>query len=133
MSRLVVGLESSGHQFMNDVILYCQVTGHENRLDLRKQIYQECISQIFGVMDVDFQAFLANLMMLPAWSTIHYLEGPVNYDIIGDFRNAVRAMGISIWHRLSSRNNLDSRYFYTLESCTEDIAIVALVIDSALV
>lgn len=130
MSRIIVGLEQSGFQFMNDVIHYCQSTGHPTHRGFVESVYHECLSQIMAQIDVDFQTFMANIMMLPAWSAIHYLDEPVNYDIVGPFGDQVRAMAVLIWNRLKTKGNLNENYFYMLETCTETMMVVVCAVDS---
>jgi len=131
MSKMIIGLENSGFEFKNNVIRYCQDTGHPTTPVMYNKIYHEVLCQIFGLMDQDFETFMANIMMLPDFRTIHYLEEPINYQVVGDFRNAARAFAILIWRRLSSRGNMDLRYTYVLETSNEMYAVVGAYIDSS--
>lgn len=126
MLRLIIGLENAGHQLMNDVIHYCQVTGHPQDQKIYQQIYGQVISQLFHRMDTDFQGYMLNLMELPVWEMIHYVDGPVNYEVTAPFKDAVRVMGIMLWQRLNSRGNLNKGYYFIVESCTESLVIVAV-------
>lgn len=81
-------------------------------------------------MDVDFQKFMYNMMELPDWRMIHYIDTPIDYTHLAEFRAIVGAFGIMLWHRLNERGNLDARYFYVVESCTTSYAIVAAYINA---
>lgn len=130
MADMIVGFERFGYQLQNDVIRYCQETGHPNRPDLHKNIYQEVVSQVFSQMTPDFQAFMANLMMLPDWKTIHYLEEPLDYSRVDPFKQAVRAFAILLWHRLYTRDKLNENYVFVFQSCNADYAYVKTYLES---
>lgn len=130
MPKLIVGLEQNGYRFMNEVRQYCQVTGHPTDQEFVKNVYHECLSQILSLIHADIQEFMANLQQLPSWKTIHYLPSPVDYEMTSKFASDVKAMGFMIWHRLKDRGNLDARYFYALESCSEQFMIVSCLVDS---
>lgn len=130
MPRLIIGLEMAGHTFINDVIQYCQATGHAVDNERTLHIYNECLSQIFHCIDVDFQVFMANIMGIPNWKTIHFLEEPVDYERVAPFREAVRFMAILIWNRLKDKGNLDQQYVYLLESASSSVAIVSQVVNA---
>lgn len=130
MPKIIFGMEQFGHQFKNDVIYYCQATGNPSTPESHTQIFHECLSQILAKMDADFQVFMTNLMMLPDWRTIHYLEEPINYQATAPFKDAVRAFAVLIWERLKNKGNLDQRYYYLLESCTDQYAVIGAYINA---
>lgn len=130
MPKFIIGLDDQGYQFKNQVIYYCQITNQPSTPQHHDQIYHECLSQIFQKLNPDFQTFLYNLMELPVWATIYYLDGPVDYDKVAFFRDAVRAFGIFIWHTMRQRAGMDERYFYLLESCGPTVAIVGAYVNA---
>lgn len=125
MPRFIIGLEHAGGQFMTDVIQYCQKSGQPNTPEVSKQIYQECLSQIFANMTDDAQDFTLKIMSIPAWSTINYTDAPINPLHYVEFAAAVRSMALQLWHRLNSKGNLDGRYLYLVESCSTTFVVVS--------
>ncbi len=130
MGKLIVGLSPASYQFKNDVVFYCQETGQPSTPDHHTAIFKECVSQILQRMDSDFQVFMANLMDLPVWATIHYVDAPVDYSRAEPFKHAVRAFAITIWNTLSTKGCLDNNNLYLLESCSTEFAIVGQYLDA---
>lgn len=130
MGKLIIGIDPGSYQFKNDVIHYCQETGQPSTPMHHKAIFQECLSQIFQKMDQDFQVFMANLMELPVWTTIHYVDAPVDYDQATPFKHAVRAFAITLWHTMHNKGCLNNQNIYILESCSDTLAIVGQYVDA---
>ena len=130
MPIYVVGLERAGYQFYNDVIFYCQETGHPSDQALYKQIYDQCLSQILNKMDMDFQIFMLNIMELPCWDLIHYLTEPIDYQRSAPFKDAFRAFAIWLWGEFNQRHLFDRRYIYVFESATTTMVLVNAYVDA---
>lgn len=131
MPKLIISLTPNGLVFKHEVIFYCQTTGQPSTPESWDAIYFECLSQIMQKMHPDFQSFMANMMELPCWATIHYLDTPVDYDLVDRFRNAMRAFAITVWHTMKMRAGLDDGLIYVLESCTDNMAIVGAYVDAS--
>lgn len=130
MPTYIVGLDRVGYQFHNDVVRYCEVTGHRRDTALYKQIYDQCLSQMLHKMDRDFQAFMLNLMELPSWSLIHYLPEPLNYAVIGEFKDAFRAMAVWLWGEFNNKGLFNHQYIYVFENASSTFIIVNAYIDA---
>ena len=130
MPTYIVGLDRVGYQFHNDVVRYCQVTGHPAETNLYKQIYDQCLSQILHRMDSDFQAFMLNIMELPCWDLIHYLPEPIDYQKVEEFKNAFRAMAIWLWGEFNRKGLFNEELIYIFENASSTFIIVNAYVDA---
>jgi len=133
MPKIIISLLPHSNVFKAEVLRYCKETGNPDTPQHHTEIFFQCLSQILNKMDSDGQAFMGNLMELPVWETIHYLDTPVNYDITVHFRNEMRAFGLAIWHEITSRYRPTEPTIYVLESCDISMAVIGAYVDSSLV
>ena len=130
MPTLIVSLIPFSAPFRNAVIQYCQVTGNPSTPESHKAIFEQCLSQICFKMDLDASAFMYNLMELPDWRTIHYLETPVDYNAVGFFREAYKVFAIGVWENLRKHLANDEKYTYILEGCSVSMAAIGVYLDA---
>ena len=130
MPTYIVGLERVGYQFHNDVIQYCQATGHPADNNLYKQIFDQCISQILNKMESDFQAFMLNIMELPCWDLIHYLQEPIDYERSSPFKDAFRSFAIWLWGEFQNKGLFERQYIYIFEYATSTFIMVNAYVDA---
>ena len=123
MARYIVSLDRFGHRLYQAVINYCQVTGHDRDPARYMHIYEQCLSQMLHVMTDDFQDYTTALLSIPDWSTIHFLDSPVNYEVTRPFRDEVRAIGILLWQKIRSVNALEPFSYRVFYSATLDLVI----------
>lgn len=123
MATYIVSLDRFGHRLYQAVVNYCQVTGHERDPGRYKHIYDQCLSQLLHVMSDDMQDYSIALLSLPDWRTIHFLDSPINYELVMPFRDELRAIGLMLWQKIKSVNALEPSSYRIFYSATLDIVI----------
>ena len=130
MPTLIISLVPFAAPFRNAIIHYCQVTGNPSAPEIHKHIYEQCLSQICFMMDVNATAFMYNLLELPDWRTLHFLETPINPAAVEFFREAVRAFALGVWENLRRKVDATEKYTYVLESCNGSMAVIHMYLDA---
>lgn len=123
---LIVGLEQSGYMLRNAIMQYCQATGHSVEETRISEIYFAVVSQILSLVEVDPQAFAANIMAVPDYRAIHYLDTPINYEAVRPFTETVRSFALILYQRLLEKGNLQPGLFYAVEACTPQFIVVKI-------
>ena len=131
--QYILSLHPFGGALFNSVIHYCQETGNPSTPESHKAIFEECVSQVAAKLSPDINDFMYSLMELPNWTTIHYLDAPVDYDRTEFFRNAVRAFAVCLWHEVNNRVGFNPNYVYLKESCTPALLILGAYADPPLI
>ena len=134
MPRFVIGLEHDGHQLRNEIRVYIQESGQPNDLEHLEMIYSEIVSQVVHVFNQNFHEFMLDLMMVPNFSTISYIEEKIDFDLIRRFGDQVRAFGVRLWNhyypKLSqiytdpSHGGIPPNYVVVMESVTPDYLVL---------
>ena len=130
MPTFIVSLIPFSAAFKNAVIHYCQATGNPSTPEHHQEIFKNCLSQICFKMDMDANTFMLNLMELPDWRVIHYLDTPIDYNAIGFFRDAMRIFAIGVWENLRKHVTTETKYTYILESCNLSMAVISVYVDA---
>ena len=133
MPKIIINLLPFSNNFKTAVLQYCKETGNPDTPERHTEIFYQCLSQIIHKMDMDGNAFMANLMELPYWETIHYLATPVDYELTESFRASMRAFGLAVWHELISHYRPDEPSIYVLESCDISMAVIGVYVDAGTV
>lgn len=130
MPTFIVGLDRVGATFYNNVINYCNITGHPGSPELYKQIYDQCLSQILHKMDSNIDAFMLNLVELPCWDLIYYLPTPLQPQVAEIFKGEFRAFALWIWTEFNNKGLFNEEYVYIFENASTTFVIVNAYIDA---
>lgn len=128
MPKYIIALNPYCYAFQNELKQYIQITGQpqERFMDL----YKECVSQIFSKMHRDLQTFTYAILELPNWITINYTAEPIDYDQTVFFREGIRTFAMLLWRDMQQKTDFEREYFYLVESCSLNTAVIAAYVDS---
>lgn len=127
MPRFVIGLEHDGHRLRNEIVGYIQESGQPNDQEHLEAIYSEIVSQVIHAFHPDFPTFVLNLMSVPNFLTINYVDGEVDFNLIRKFGEQARAFGVRLWGHYYPRILLENKrddYVLLLESVTADYLVL---------
>lgn len=131
MPKALVSIVNFGPVLWKEVLQYMTETGQPMRPDIAKSIYDQVFGQCVLQIKPDLQAFSANLLTIPQWSTLHYTDEPVNYERVRPFAAAVRAFGVQLWHLFYEQELFSKGDTFVLESCDSTTAVIGCYYDNA--
>ena len=133
MAKYIVSLDNQGYRLQQAIINYCTATGHEVSVVRTRQIFETCLRDVIRAYGDGQDALRANIHCVPDFRTIHFVEGPINYEIVKPFTEEVRAFAYWLYGRLTHKEVIQPNHFYMYESGDYSYVIISAYQDAAYV
>lgn len=134
MATYILSMENYGYALLNDIRQFNQVIGQPTTQETVLAIYKELLYQVVSSWSIDRSVFAQQLMNVPVWPTILYIEDSDRlFDAKRQFAAQVHHFAIALYEHFRTMVKVDERYHHTvlLESVTATVLIVNVYDDAS--